>query len=485
MTPATASFKSGAEKALADPKLAKALAGLPGGLVAQRTAAKARVPEFEALRDASRDIRDHTLEHLDLYLEAFAAKAQAAGTRIHWASDAAEARTIIAHLALERGARLVAKGKSMVSEEIALNAYLESLGMQVFESDLGEYLLQIRGETPSHIIAPAIHLSQDQVVADFRREHAHLAPGRNLETPEQLVAEARAVLRERFLAADIGITGANFLVAETGSAVIVTNEGNGDLSAHLPRTHIVLASIDKVVPTLADLATLLRVLARSATGQDMTAYTTLMTGPKAAGDSDGPAEHHIVILDNGRTEMLRTGLGEALRCIRCGACLNHCPIYNAIGGHAYGWVYAGPIGAVINPAFLGIETARDLPSASTFCGKCEEVCPVKIPITKLLRNWRGKSLASSASRSERIMLRAWAFVARRPRLYHLATSLGMAALSGLGRSRGAFHRLPFAKSWTAGRDFPVPQGSTFQKLWAKRQTRAAPMTRDTMSRETP
>jgi len=471
MTLTTGAFKAGARQALADERLAKALRGLPGGLVAQRTAAKARVPEFEALRNAARDIRDHTLAHLDLYLDAFATRAEAAGSRVHWAADAAEARTIIAHLALERGARGIAKGKSMVSEEIALNAFLEKLGMEIFESDLGEYLLQIRGETPSHIIAPAIHLSQDQVEADFRSRHAHLDPGRTLDTPELLVAEARAVLRERFLEADIGITGANFLVAETGSAVIVTNEGNGDLSSQLPRTHIVLASIDKVVPTLADLATLLRVLARSATGQDMTAYTSLLTGPKAPGDPDGPAECHIVIVDNGRTEMLKGGLGEALRCIRCGACLNHCPIYNAIGGHAYGWVYAGPIGAVVTPAFLGIDSTRDLAGASSFCGKCEEVCPVKIPITRLLRSWRVKSLASGAGRWERTMLAAWGFLARRPRLYHLAARLGMAALAASARAEGAFRWLPFAGSWTASRDFPAPQGRTFQRLWAERQKR--------------
>ncbi len=469
MTPSTETFKSNARAALADAKLAKALAGLPGGLVAQRTAAKGRVPEFEALRNTARDIRDHTLAHLDLYLEAFAQKAEAAGSRVHWAETAEEARAIIARLCQERGARLVTKGKSMVSEEIALNRHLEDLGITAVETDLGEYLLQIRGETPSHIIAPAIHLSQDQVEADFRVHHNHLAPDRVLTTAESLVAEARAVLRERFLAADIGITGANFLVAETGSAIIVTNEGNGDLSAHLPKTHIVLAAIDKVVPTLADAATLLRVLARSATGQDMTAYTSLLTGPKAPGDPDGPAECHIVILDNGRSEMLKNGLGEALRCIRCGACLNHCPIYNAIGGHAYGWVYSGPIGAVLSPAFLGIDAAQDLPSASTFCGKCEEVCPVKIPITRLLRGWREKSLETGKRRHERWLLGAWAFFARRPRLYHLATRFAVATLSALGRPRGAFKRLPLAGGWTARRDFPAPQGRTFQQLWAEHQ----------------
>ena len=469
MTPETRTFRDNARKALSDERLAKALAGLPGGLVAQRTAAKNAVPEFEALRTAARDIRDHTLANLDTYLAAFADKAEAAGTKIHWAWDAAEARTVIAHIALAQDARRVAKGKSMVSEEIALNAFLESLGLDVFESDLGEYLLQIRGETPSHIIAPAIHLSRDDVEKDFRRTHTHLPQDRNLDTPESLVAEARAVLRARFLAADIGITGANFLVAETGSAIVVTNEGNGDLSAHLPKTHIVLAAIDKVVPTLTDAATLLRVLARSATGQDMTAYTSLLTGPKADGDPDGPGQCHIVILDNGRSEMLRSGLRDALRCIRCGACLNHCPVYNVIGGHAYGWVYAGPIGAVLSPAFLGIGEARELPSASSFCGKCEDVCPVRIPLTGLMRTWREQSFASGADPMQRWALGIWAFFARRPRLYRIATSVAVPLLAALGRSRGAFRRLPLARGWTASRDFPSPQRRTFQQLW--RETR--------------
>jgi L-lactate dehydrogenase complex protein LldF len=467
MTPKAHAFKASASAALKDEALAAALAGLPGGLVAQRTAARAKVPEFEALRTAARDIRDHALAHLDLYLEAFAAKAEAAGSTVHWAGDAAEARAIIARLAEERGARHIAKGKSMVSEEIALNGHLEALGMEVTETDLGEYLLQIRGEAPSHIIAPAIHLSQDQVEADFRRHHTELDPARILETPESLVAEARALLRERFLAADIGITGANFLVAETGSAILVTNEGNGDLSAHLPKTHIILAAIDKIVPTLDDAATLLRVLARSATGQDMAAYTSLLTGPRAHGDIDGPAECHIVILDNGRSEMLSNGMAEALRCIRCGACLNHCPVYNAVGGHAYGWVYPGPIGAVVSPALLGIAEARDLPGASSFCGRCEEVCPVKIPLTRLMRTWRERALAMPAGRRERWLLKTWAFAARRPRLYHLAARMATSVLSALAPARGAFRWMPLGSGWTKVRDFPAPEGRTFQQLWAE------------------
>jgi len=263
----TPRFKDNARAALADGQLQQALSGLPTGLVAQRTAARARLPEFERLRDVGRDIRDHALQHLDLYLEAYEANATAAGAIVHWAETGAEARDIISRICAEAGARVVTKGKSMISEEIALNADLERQGYEVVETDLGEYLIQIRGETPSHIIAPAIHLTQNQVEADFRKLHTHLPPDRTLIEPAQLVAEARAVLREKFLAADVGITGANFLIAETGSSIIVTNEGNGDLTQSLPRVHIVLASIDKVIPTLEDVTTLLRLLARSATGQ--------------------------------------------------------------------------------------------------------------------------------------------------------------------------------------------------------------------------
>jgi L-lactate dehydrogenase complex protein LldF len=470
MMPTPHAFKANVRVALADSQLRRALDGLPGGLVAQRTAAKARLPEFEALTVAARDIRDHTLAHLDLYLEAFAAKAAAAGTHVHWAKTAAEARDIVLGLCRAEGASLVAKGKSMVSEEIGLNAHLEAAGLEVVETDLGEYLVQIRGETPSHIIAPAIHLSRDQVEADFRRRHTHLPASRILEEPAALVAEARAVLREKFLSADVGITGANFLVAETGSAVIVTNEGNGDLTSLLPRVHIVVASIEKAVPTLEDAALLLRVLARSGTGQEITAYTSFLTGPRRPGDADGPRACHVVIVDNGRSALLGSEFREVLRCIRCGACMNHCPVYNAIGGHAYGSVYAGPIGAVLTPALVGIHESSDLPNASSFCGRCEEVCPVKIPLPGLMRRWReaafdGGEMGSGA----RLLLKAWAYAAKRPRLYHVLTRFAAAVLGAAGRSRGAFRALPLAGGWTRTRDFPAPQGRTFQQLWAERQ----------------
>lgn len=468
-TPARA-FEAGVTSALADTKLRAALAKLPTGLVANRRAAVERLPEFEALREAGRRIRDHTLANLDLYLAAFESRATAAGTHVHWAHDAAEARSLVGEICRKAGARLIAKGKSMISEEIGLNGYLESEGMAVVETDLGEYIVQRRGETPSHIIAPAIHVTEAEVAADFRRWHEALAADRPLSSPESLVAEARSVLRETFLSADVGITGANFLVAETGSTILVTNEGNGDLCQTIPRILIVLASIEKVVPTLEDTATLLRLLSRSATGQDITAYTTFATGPRRPGDLDGPQACHVILLDNGRAAMLDTKMRAALRCIRCGACMNHCPVYNAIGGHAYASVYPGPIGAVLTPALLGIGDSHPLPSASTFCGACESVCPVKIPLVSLMRHWRERHHATGGgTRAGRMLLWLWAVTARRPQLYRHLARWGVRALSLLGANRHVLSRLPFLEPWTRYRDLPSPQGKTFLDQWTRQR----------------
>jgi L-lactate dehydrogenase complex protein LldF len=469
MESSTQSFKENATRALSDAQLQKALGVLPTGLVANRALARARLPEFERLRDVGRDIKDHTLANLDLYLEAFEKRATAAGSKVHWASTAADARDIILGICRDADAKLVTKGKSMVSEEIALNAHLEAAGIEVAETDLGEYLVQIRGETPSHIIAPAIHLTQEQVEADFRRLHTKLPPDRVLTEASQLVAEARQILRQKFLSADVGITGANFLIAETGSSVIVTNEGNGDLTQSLARVHIVLASIEKVVPTLEDVSSILRLLARSATGQEISTYTTFSTGPRRPGDPDGPEACHIVILDNGRSELVGTPFREVLRCIRCGACMNHCPVYNAIGGHAYGWVYPGPIGAVLTPSLIGVKTSGDLPNASTFCGRCEQVCPMKIPLPKLMRYHREAEFELGVPPlAYRMGLKVWSWFAQRPRLYHPAARFAAAVFGALGRRRGSFRSLPLAGGWTRHRDFPAPQGRTFQQLWAER-----------------
>ena len=354
----------------------------------------------------------------------------------------------------------------MISEEIGLNQALETAGIEAVETDLGEYIIQLRGETPSHIIAPAIHVTKRDVEQDFRKAHRDLPPNRDLSQPEQLLGEARAVLRAKFFAADVGITGANFLIAETGTSVIVTNEGNGDLTQILPGTHIVIASIEKIVPTLEDAAQLLRVLARSATGQDAAVYTTFSTGPRRPDDPDGPSDYHVVILDNGRSSMLGGEFEDMLRCIRCGACMNHCPVYQAVGGHAYGWVYPGPMGAVLTPSLIGVAEGGQLPNASTFCGRCEEVCPVRIPLPRMMRRWREREFERALSPAPvRYGLGFWAFFARRPALYRFATGLFVKALHLLGRGKGRFARAPLASGWTKYRDLAAPESSTFQSRW--------------------
>jgi len=461
-------FKQNAARALNDSQLQKALGNVKQGFIDKRQAAADKLPEFEALRDAARDIKNHTLEHLDLYLEAYEEKVKASGGHVHFARNADEARDIILRICRDAGAKTVTKGKSMISEEIGINHHLEAKGIRPVETDLGEYIIQLRNELPSHIIAPAVHLNATQVEEDFRRVHTHLDAKRDLSEPVQLLTEARAVLRERFLAADVGITGANFLVAETGTSIIVTNEGNGDLTQILPKTHIVLASIEKLVPTLEDASQLLRVLARSATGQEMSVYTTFSTGPRRSADADGPENYHVVILDNGRSSMLGTSFEEMLRCIRCGACMNHCPVYHAVGGHAYGWVYPGPMGAVLTPSLIGVDKAGHLPNASTFCGRCESVCPVRIPLPKLMRHWREREFERHLTPATvRSGLRLWGFFARRPALYRLATRAAMGALAFAGRQRGRFSWLPMSKGWTKYRDFPAPQGETFQARWKR------------------
>jgi L-lactate dehydrogenase complex protein LldF len=466
----TPAFKANAHRALGDAELQKALFKMRIGFIDRRAAAAGRLPEFDALRDSARDIKNHTLAHLDLYLERYVARLEAAGGHAHFARTAEEACAAVLAICKRVGARTVTKGKSMIAEEIGLNAALERAAIAPIETDLGEYIIQLRNEPPSHIIAPAVHVNATQVEADFRRVHTHLDPKRDLTEPVSLLAEARGVLREKFLKADVGITGANFLVAETGTSVIVTNEGNGDLTQILPKVHVVVTSIEKLIPTLEDLAQVLRVLARSATGQEMSVYTTLSTGPRRPEDPDGPEEYHVVILDNGRTAMLGTQFQDMLRCIRCGACMNHCPVYHAVGGHAYGWVYPGPMGAVLTPSLIGVEKGGQLPNASTFCGRCESVCPMRIPLPRMMRHWREREFERRLNpATQRYGLAFWAWFARRPRLYRLATRAAMAPLALLGRGKGTFRWLPFAGGWTKYRDFPAPQGGTFQAQWKKQR----------------
>ncbi len=463
-------FKENARRAMADPGLQKALTTAKGAFLQRRAAAVERLPEFERLRDIGRDIKNHALANLDFYLETYAANVERAGGKVHWCSTPEEARAAVLKICRDAGAKTVTKGKSMISEELGINDHLERHGIAPIETDLGEYIIQLRKETPSHIIAPAFHLNREDWEESFRQMHTDLPKDRVFHERRDLLTEARSRLREKFLAADVGITGANFLIAETGSSVIVTNEGNGDLTQTLPRVHIALASIEKCVPTLEDATSLLRLLARSATGQDFSVYTTFSTGVRREGDLDGPQEYHVVLIDGGRSNMIGTEFQDMLRCIRCAACMNHCPVYGATGGHAYGWVYPGPMGAVLTPTLIGVDKAGHLPNASTFCGRCESVCPVKIPLPNLMRHWREREferhLRPGALRTN---LNIWAWFAKRPGLYRAATRMAIGTLGLFGRNKGAFRKLPLAGGWTEGRDLPVPQGGTFMAQYKKRQ----------------
>ena len=467
MKPAGANeFHANVAKAMADPILERALARLKTGFQANRNRAAQQMPEFETLRDHARDIKDHTLANLDFYLERLESKVHEQGGQVHWATNAEEACKLVGRICDKVKARKIIKSKSMVTEEIGLNQFLQNKDFEVIETDLGEYIIQLRQEHPSHIIAPAIHVSKEQVACDFKQHHAQFAPERNLDEARSLLDEARQVLRNHFLGADVGITGANFLIAETGTSVMVTNEGNGDLTQTLPPVHIVVTGIEKVVPTLEDCSNMLRVLARSATGQQISVYTTFTTGPKRTRDQDGPEEYHLVLLDNGRSRMLNREYRDVLRCIRCGACMNYCPVYGAIGGHAYGWVYPGPIGSVISPQLAGLEPNKHLPHASTLCGKCEEVCPTRIPLPRMLRSLRRDQYRHEMmDPAIRKGLGLWAFMAKRPRLYRFLTGLAARLLEVLGGKKKRLAKLPFASGWTNIRDLPAPTGKTFHQRY--------------------
>ena len=466
-------FKRQATQALKNTILQTALARTKSHFIDKRRVAIEALPEFDALRQTAREIKEHTLTHLDFYLEKFEQQVQAHGGQVHWADTSQTACHQIISICKKAQARRITKGKSMISEEIALNSALEKAGFEMIETDLGEYIIQLAKEPPSHIIAPAVHKTREQVSDLFHQHHQKYGLTKRLSEIPELVDEARQVLRDKFLTADVGITGANFLIAETGSTVIVTNEGNGDLTNTLPRVHIVVASIEKMVPTLEDTTTLLRLLARSATGQEITAYTTFSTGPRRSDDLDGPTEFHVILIDNGRSTMLGNEFHDMLRCIRCGACLNHCPVYGAVGGHAYGWIYPGPMGSVLTPLMLGLKEAKNLPNASTLCGRCEQVCPMQIPLPKLLRYHRIKEHQAKLSPARyRWALTLWAFFAKRPKIYQWLTAVKIRWLGKLGHRRGAFRYWPFSGAWTTTRDMPAPQGETFMATWKKNTAKA-------------
>jgi L-lactate dehydrogenase complex protein LldF len=461
MHTAPLSFKARAEAALADPTLKIAIDRTTGTAERKRAAALADFPQFSAARERGKRIKNHVIAHLDHYLEEFERNAVASGATVHWAATAGDASRIVVELCRKAGARRVTRVKSMLGEEIGLPHALDDAGIERVETDLAEHIVQLGGDTPSHIVWPAMHRTREQVSQMFRT--LHRAPHAE-ETIEAMVDSARRELRDKFLSADVSISGANFLIADTGATCTITNEGNAELSTTPPRVHIVTAGIEKLVPTTAHAFALLRLLVRSATGADLTQYTTFHCGPKQPGDRDGPEEFHIVLVDNGRTRMLKEGLREMLRCIRCGACMNHCVVFRQLGGHAYGGTYPGPMGAVLTPIFDGLERSRELAHACTLNGKCQEVCPVDIPLPTLLRGWRDRSWREGLEPGAmRFGLGAFAFVAARPRLYRLGMSIAVRTMRLFHRG-GWIRGMPGLGAWTAHRDFPAPAGRTFMAM---------------------
>jgi L-lactate dehydrogenase complex protein LldF len=460
-------FFANAEAAVANAGLQKRLRVLDT-FTMRRAAAFAELPDGEALRDRAREIKEQTIANLDHYLVQLEQSVERLGGHVHWARTGDEACALILDIARRNNVRSVVKSKSMATEEIELNAALERAGIEAVETDLGEYIVQLAGEPPSHILAPAIHKSKADVAALF--DEKLNTP--NLREPEEMAAVARQMLRERFRSAEMGVTGANFAVAETGTIVLVENEGNIRLSTSLPRLHVAVVGIEKLIPRFADLSVFLKILARSATGQTMSSYVSFITGTRRAGEVDGADEFHLVLLDNGRTRILADeAKRESLYCLRCGACLNVCPVYQKIGGHAYGSVYSGPIGSIITPPLMGLEQSKDLPFASSLCGACREVCPVRINIPHILLSLRSEwSEGDNEHRPhapfvERMAIKTWAWAMKHPRLYNWSFRLP-AMLQGPLLKDGKFERLPLAfGNWTRNRDFPAIARKPFRALW--------------------
>lgn len=459
-------FLGAANHALQDASLQAALIRLTSTLMAGNRRGFAALADSDRLREQAKRIKEHTLAHLDRYLEQLEASVQKLGGRVHWASTAAEARQIVVQIARQAGCKKAVKSKSMTSEEVHLNPALEAAGLEVTETDFGEFLIQLAGERPSHLVAPAVHHTRESVARVLSKSLGQDLP----DDPRTLAMTGRRVLREKFFQADLGISGANFAVAETGTLVLITNEGNGRLTTTWPRVHVALMGMEKVIPRWQDLPVFLKLLARAATGQTLSIYTTMISGPRQPGELDGPEEFHLVILDNGRSRVLGTPFRESLQCIRCGACLNACPVYRRIGGHAYGGVYSGPIGSILTPLYDSVEKNPHLPHASSLCGACQAACPVKINIPHLLiglRELQHHEHSSNKGRWEKLAYSLWAGILRRPWLYRLCLKLARLFLRPLARDGWLRHLPGPGSSWTQVRDFPAPAARSFRELWQR------------------
>jgi len=462
----TKEFNEAASTAIQDEKIQANLLGLYGGFHQARLDASAATTNWDELQDRGRAIKAHTIANLDIYLRMAEENVRKAGGKVFFARDSDEATRYVTELAKAKSVKTVVKSKSMVSEEMGLNERLEEAGIESVETDLGEYIIQLAGEAPFHIIAPAIHKSREDVSELFEKKlNAPHYTGIN-----DLAQEARRQLREKFIAADMGITGANFIVAETGTLVLVTNEGNGRMCTSMPRIHVAITGMEKVVPSIEDMGIMLRLLIRSATGQRISSYVTAVTGPRRADDEDGPEEFHLVIVDNGRSRLLADpDLREALYCLRCGACLNACPVYRKVGGHSYGWVYPGPIGAIVSPMLTNLSDANDLPYASSLCGACKEACPVKINLPRMLLYLRHQLAEGdkypqhrTSTTKERLAMKAWRITSSSPLAMGIAGRVGRVFQPLAVKASGA--KSPIA-AWTRHRTLPRLAARPFRKRW--------------------
>ena len=454
--------------ALHNPTLQIALDRGTTNAVNNRLRAMLETTDANALRAQGRASRLRALHNLPALLEQAEAKLQARGVTILWAVDGAECNQHVIDIAQRHGVHKIAKSKSMATEETHLDHALEAAGLEVVETDLGEFVVQIAHDTPSHIVFPILHMTREQV-RDLFVEKLHMPPS---DDPEQLTAAAREYMRTQFTSADMGITGANFVIAETGTLAIVSNEGNARMCSSLPRVHVAVVGIEKVIETLDDFATLVQLLTRSATGQRLTSYVQMINGPANDNDSDGPDQMYVIFLDNGRSGIYSTTYAESLACIRCGACLNTCPVYQNVGGHAYGWVYPGPIGAIITPLLTGIHNAAPLPHASSLCGACKTACPVDIDIPDMLLKLRGDLVADGDSDPMVTAgIKAWALASQNPRMFELGGKAASLATRTLAGKDGQIHKLPsLLGNWTQNRDFPPFAKKSFHDLWRDRQS---------------
>jgi L-lactate dehydrogenase complex protein LldF len=456
-------FEQKIDATLKDPRLQKAVYSSTGRLISHRLAVVSpeALPDYQELRAHANAIKAHTIENLDWYLEEFERNVNAHGGHVHWCRNAVEVADVVLNIARRRNAKLIVKSKSMTTEEVDLNERLEHHGLESVETDFGEYIIQLMHQRPYHIVAPALHLTRFDVADLFEQA---------LGIPHDPVIEnqtmtARGILRHKFLTADIGISGANFLIADSGAVTIVENEGNARLSTSAPKVHIAIAGVEKLIPRAQDLAVFLKLLARSATGQPLSSYTSFLSGPRRAGEPDGPEEFHVILLDGGRTRLLADPeKRQSLYCIRCGACLNHCPVYRKIGGHSFPWVYSGPIGAILTPQFQGVESEPELPFASSLCGACAEVCPVKIDIPKILLELRAEVKVAEKQNGDNQLERAafatFAYLAIRPKLWQRALRTG--------------RKLPIpavgpVAAWLSQRDLPKSAPKSFRDLWKERK----------------